>query len=51
MANFIGSPNKIQEFHDAYPEAIGPPKRLEAWIKAYKTGTELEDELDDDLPA
>jgi hypothetical protein len=49
--NFKGSPNKIQEFHDAYPEAIGPPKRLEAWIKAYKTGTELEDELDDDLPA
>jgi len=27
--NFIGSPNKVQEFHARYPEAAGPPIRLQ----------------------
>jgi len=40
--NFIGSPNKIQEFHTRYPEAAGPPTRLQQWIDAYLKRDELE---------
>ncbi len=40
--NFIGSPNKVQEFHARYPEAAGPPIRLQQWINAYLKGDELE---------
>jgi hypothetical protein len=42
---------KIQEFYNAYPEAIGPLKRLKEWTKAYEAETELDDERDDDLLA
>jgi transposase InsO family protein len=40
--NFIGAPHKIQEFHSRYPEAAGPPVRLQQWIDAYLKGDELE---------
>ena len=33
--NFIGSPFLIKDFHEKYPEAPGPPVRLQAWIEAF----------------
>lgn len=33
--NFIGAPNRVKDFHEKYPEAAGPPKRLQAWIDAF----------------
>jgi hypothetical protein len=40
--NFIGAPHKIQEFHTQYPDAAGPPARLQHWTDAYLKGDELE---------
>ena len=30
--NFIGCPDKLKEFHDQYPNQLGPPKYLDEWI-------------------
>ena len=32
--NFKNAPLKLKEFHDRHPDEAGPPKKLEAWIKA-----------------
>ena len=47
--NFIGSPYKVQEYHQQYPEAAGPPTRLQQWIDAYLKGEELEPCAEDNV--
>ena len=49
--NFIGAPHKIQEFHTEYPDAAGPPTRLQVWIDAYLKGEELEPCPEDNVAA
>lgn len=43
--NFKNSPHLLRQYHDEFPAAAGPPKRLAQWTKAY-----LEDVFDDDHP-
>ena len=33
--NFVGSPHKLKEFHDQYPNKLGPPKYLGEWIECW----------------
>jgi len=35
--NFVGSPQKLLEFHEKYPNQPGPPKYLDEWIKCWNT--------------
>ena len=35
--NFVGSPRKLLEFHEKYPNQPGPPKYLDEWIKCWNT--------------
>ena len=46
---FIGSPQKLKDFHDAYPNEAGPPQRLQVWLDAYRDGKELEPTEEDNL--
>ena len=46
--NFKNAPEKIEEFHTAYPEKPGPPIRLQAWKSAAADDIYLEDHEDDD---
>jgi hypothetical protein len=50
-SNFIGSPYKIRDFHNQYPDKPGPPRRLPEWIHAWEAGTENYSHLEDDRPA
>lgn len=34
-SGFIGAPHKVQAFHEKYPNAPGPPARLQDWLNAY----------------
>jgi len=45
-SNFMGSPHKLKEFHQAYPKQPGPPKLLDAWIQAWEQGEENLDHLE-----
>ena len=47
---FKGAPYKIQNFHRAFPDQPGPPKRLVELLASWEAGRELEDIADDDLP-
>lgn len=49
-SNFRNAPDCLKAFHDAYPEAAGPPLRLSAWSKAHHEEVNLEDHKDDDRP-
>jgi hypothetical protein len=49
-SGFIGSPHKIQAFHEQYPDAPRPPARLQHWLKAYINGEELEPMDEDNVP-
>ena len=31
--NFVGSPYKLREFHDRYPNQPSPPKYLDEWME------------------
>jgi hypothetical protein len=33
---FMGAPQKVKDYHLAYPDKPGPPVRLEAWLEAYR---------------
>jgi transposase InsO family protein len=44
--NFVGSPQLVKQFHDAYPNEPGPPKYLDEWLKCWKDGTEPEEHRD-----
>ena len=39
--NFVGSPYKLKEFYDQYPNKLGPPKYLDEWLKYWMDGTDL----------
>ena len=47
-SNFKGAPHKIRDFHQRYSDKPGPPRRLDAWIKAWEHGEEDRDNIDDD---
>lgn len=38
--NFVGSPQKLKEFHDKYPKQLGPPKHLDEWIRCWGSDDE-----------
>jgi hypothetical protein len=46
---FKGSPHKLKEFHDQYPNKPGPPRHLADWLQCYEKGTEAEERWDDNL--
>ena len=48
--NFKGSPHRLCDFHDEYPNRPGPPKQLKRWLAAWEEDEDLEDRDDDDLP-
>lgn len=49
-SNFMGSPHKVREFHDRYPDKPGPPRKLSEWILTWEAGRDNYDELADDRP-
>ncbi|KAI1828762.1 hypothetical protein DTO006G1_9961 [Penicillium roqueforti] len=51
VSNFRNAPDKIKEFHEAYPAKPGPPMRLQEWIKAAEEDRILDDHVDDGKPA
>ncbi|BCR85209.1 uncharacterized protein ACHE_20667S [Aspergillus chevalieri] len=49
--NFKGSPHRIRDYHQKYPDRPGPPCRLQEWLKAWEEGVdEIEDHPDDNMP-
>ena len=48
--NFKTAPYKLKDFHDANPEAPGPPARLREWLRADDDDADPEDVPDDDKP-
>jgi transposase InsO family protein len=48
--NFKNSPHVLRTYHEEFPNAAGPPKRLAEWTDAYLKDTIDEDHADDDLP-
>ena len=49
-SNLMGSPHKLRDFHTAYPTMVGPPRRLNEWIKAWEDGIDDLSYLEDDKP-
>ena len=49
-SNLMGSPHKLRDFHQAYPDLPGPPRNLPDWIRAWENGTEDLTHLEDDRP-
>ena len=47
-SDFKYSPHKLREFHRAYPDQPGPPRRLDEWTQKWEEGVDDYDELDDD---
>ena len=48
--NFVGSPQKLREFHEKYPEQPGPPKYLDEWIKCWDSDNEPAKHRDRNAP-
>ena len=48
--NLVGSPYKLEEFHDKYPNQPGPPKYLDEWLKCQKDGKDLVEHYDRNSP-
>jgi hypothetical protein len=48
---FINSASKVKEFHDTYPDAPGPPARLQRWLEAAQRDEILEPVPEDRLAA
>lgn len=48
--NFKNSPHLLQKYHEEFPQAAGPPKRLPQWTKSYVEDLIDDDHPDDDLP-
>ena len=46
---FKGSPHKLKDFHDRYPDKPGPPRHLTDWLQCYDQGIDAEDRWDDNL--
>ncbi|PBP19405.1 hypothetical protein BUE80_DR009813 [Diplocarpon rosae] len=49
-SNFMGSPHKLRDFHQEYPTKPGPPRNLQAWLKAWEEGINDYGHLEDDAP-
>ena len=47
-SDFKYAPHKLRDFHLAYPDLPGPPRKLENWIKCWEEGVDDYDNLDDD---
>lgn len=47
-SNFKYSSHKLQDFHQAHPDLLGPPHILDEWIAQWEKGVEDYDDLDDD---
>jgi hypothetical protein len=47
---FIGAPQKIKDYHNAYPEKPGPPARLQFWMDAHARDEDLQPTAEDNLP-
>jgi hypothetical protein len=41
---------RLKEFHQEYPQASGPPKRLQTWIDAAAADTDVPEHPDDNQP-
>ena len=48
--NFVGSPQRLREFHERYPDQPGPPKHLDEWIECWHAGTEPAEHADKSAP-
>ena len=48
-SNFVGAPQKVKEFHDAYPDEPGPPMRLQVWLDASRNGEMFEASEEDNV--
>jgi transposase InsO family protein len=48
--NFVGCPQKLQEFHNSYPEQPGPPKYLNEWFNCWHSGDEPKKHHDKNAP-
>lgn len=44
--NFVGCLRKLREFHDSYPDQLGPPKYLDEWINCQDTDEQLVEHWD-----
>jgi hypothetical protein len=49
-SNFMGSPHKIRDFHQEYPQLPGPPRNLAEWVQAWERDEEVPSHLQDDRP-
>jgi hypothetical protein len=48
--NFVGCPQKLQEFHNKYPNQPGPPKYLDEWTKCWGTDNQPAKHKDKNAP-
>ena len=48
--NFVGSPQKLKEFHENYPEQPGPLKYLDEWIKYWDSDKQPTEHRDRNAP-
>jgi hypothetical protein len=49
-SNFRNAPIALKIFHDAHPEASGPPVNLQKWIDAAAADRQVEDDPSDEKP-
>lgn len=49
-SDLMGSPHKLRDFHQAYPEKPGPPRNLSDWILAWESGEDDYSYLEDNRP-
>ena len=47
-SDFKYAPHKLRDFHLAYPNLPGPPRKLCEWIRQWEKGADGYDDLDDD---
>ena len=47
-SDFKYSPHRLKEFHLVHPDLLGPPRKLDEWIKQWENGVDDYDDLDDD---
>lgn len=50
-SNFINAATKVDQYHRAYPDKPGPPKRLPEWLQAEQDDQYLDPTEEDDVPA
>ncbi|SPQ18667.1 7463b66d-3a16-4f9c-8422-7d3bc2e3325b [Thermothielavioides terrestris] len=48
--NIKNAPHRLRQFHEEFPEAAGPPRRLPQWLKAYEEDYIEDDHPEDNLP-